>query len=160
MLRKITVGMSHTLRWSPDAACVCRSILPRRVRRSLDGSCQLARLHVTLSARKSSTRKPGVSGICRRAFPTRGSQQHRQRGASAHVHELAAQMMILIKEKANCAASKGGAPELKTSMSRGCIHFCSKPLLKCCHQTAIYESCSGVLEKEENVTEDFGGIKI
>ena len=32
---------------------------------------------------------------------------------------LTSQMMILIKEKANCAASKGGAPELKTSMSRG-----------------------------------------
>ena len=68
---------------------------------------------------------------------------------------LTSQMMILIKEKENCAASKGGAPELKTSMSRGCIHFCSKPLLKCCHQTAIYESCYGVLEKEENITEDF-----
>lgn len=72
---------------------------------------------------------------------------------------LTSQMMILIKEKANCAASKGGAPELKISMSRGCIHFCSKPLLNVVIKLlSKYESCSGVLEKEENITEDFRGI--
>ena len=41
VFRKIIVGVWDKPRWSHDAASVCRSILPRRERCSLNGSCQL-----------------------------------------------------------------------------------------------------------------------
>ena len=65
---------------------------------------------------------------------------------------LTSRMMILNKEKANCAASTDGlAPELKTSMSRGCIHF----FQSLCHQIVMRAVLVYLLERESKITEEF-----